>query len=100
MYLGSSYGGTKYTYGYDNTGFVTSIGYGGTAENATVTPLLQYSYYPNVVDTSGAIRSNKVERKTYANGNVEDYTYSISGGHKTQVNYKNTENSSTIGSYI
>ena len=36
VYIGSSYGGTKYAYGYDDTGFVTSIGYGETAENASV----------------------------------------------------------------
>lgn len=36
--------GTKYTYGYDDTGYVTSIGYGGTGENDSVSPLLQYSY--------------------------------------------------------
>ena len=105
IYLGSSYGGTKYTYGYDDTGFVSSIGYGETAENACVTPLLQYSYYGDAYGVSGAINSNQLYRKTYANGNIENYTYSQSSAYggivnKTQIDYKNTENGSTIGSYI
>ena len=101
VYLGSSYGGTKYTYGYDDTGFVTSIGYGETAENASVTPLLQYSYYGDAYGASWAIQSNQLYRKRYANGNIENYTYSQSGiVNKTQVDYKNTESGSTVGSYI
>ena len=94
IYLGSSYGGTKYTYGYDDTGFVTSIGYGGTAENASVTPLLQYSYYGDVYGASGSINSNQLYSKRYANGNIENYTYSHGSTYngivnKTQVDYKN-----------
>ena len=105
IYLGSSYGGTKYTYGYDDTGFVTSIGYGGTAENASVTPLLQYSYYGDVYGASGSINSNQLYSKRYANGNIENYTYSHGSTYngivnKTQVDYKNTESGSTVGTYI
>ena len=93
VYLGSSYGGTKYTYGYDDTGFVTSIGYGGTADNATVTPLLQYSYNSN----GSFIGSNKLSRKTYTNGDIENYTYtSVSSGSKTQIEHIN-ENGSSLG---
>ena len=83
------------------TGFVTSIGYGGTAENASVTPLLQYSYYGDSYGSSGVINSNQLYSKTYANGNVEEYTYStVSSGNKTQVDHKNSIGGSTIGSYI
>ncbi|MBO5736976.1 MAG: RHS repeat-associated core domain-containing protein [Clostridia bacterium] len=97
VYLGSSYGGTKYTYGYDDTGFVTSIGYGDTAEDAIVTPLMQYLYY----EDSWSISSNQLRRKFYMNGNVEEYTYSkVLNGNKAQVDYRNTESGSIAGSYV
>ena len=96
VYMGSSYGGTKYTYGYDETGFVTSIGYGGTGANDTSTPLLQYTYNYN----GQAIFSNRLAQKTYANGNVENYTYNKTNtAITTRVDYKATNGGFVLGSY-
>ena len=100
VYVSSSYSGTKYTYVYDDTGYVTSIGYGGTGEDNSVAPLLQYSYNANGM----SISSNRLFSKTYANGHVENYSYAtttISGktAYKTQVGYKNSASGSTIGTY-
>ena len=92
VYVGSSYAGSQYTFGYDNTGFVTSI-------NKGQTPLLQYQYYEN----TQSLGSNSVQTKTYANGNVENYIYSelvgSTASYRTQIEYKNTANVSTAGTY-
>ena len=62
---------------------------------------MQYSYYSD----GNSISSNKLYKKTYANGNVENYTYSQNFTYngtvnKAQVDYKQTENGSVLGSYI
>ena len=83
VYLGSSYGGMQYTYGYDNTGFVTSI-----TSNESETPKLTYTYNPHTEPMPGAfaVNSNRLNSKTYANGDKENYSYTSS---KTTVTHKN-----------
>ena len=96
MYVGSTYAGETYTYGYDDTGYVTSINKNGQTEN-----LIDYTYYGN----GNALYSNRLGQKTYANGNVENYTYAevTEAGqsiHKTRVSHQNTANGSVQGEYV
>ncbi len=96
-YIGSTYAGTQYTYGYDETGYVTSISENGTNK-------LTYEYH---LDSLGYLESNRLERKTYANGDVEEYTYTSnnnSTAYQTQVVHKKvaeevTENGTYIYNY-
>ncbi len=94
IYTGSAYGGTAYTYGYDDTGFITGIGReqaGGDSES-----LINYVY-----NSHGYMAgSNRLSKKTYANGNVENYMYFADyTGQTTQVQHKNTATGAVEGTY-
>lgn len=95
VYTGSTYAGTKYAYGYEDTGYVTSIGY-GDADGDTVTPMINYYYN----DDGEGFGANKLNGKTYANGHTENYTYVRNGINDeteniTKVEYRRSEADTT-----
>ena len=108
VYMGSSYGGTKYSYGYDATGYVTSIGYSSIGTANVSVPMMEYSYYQHtsVQGNNTALQSNRLASKTYANGAIENYTYySTSGTYRgvlyhTKIEHGVEGNDSIQGTYI
>ena len=72
MYVGTSFGGVEYTHTYDDSGYVTSIGTRATGATGNSTPLIEYLHRGDEYDS---FFSSKLDRKSYANGNVEEYTY-------------------------
>ena len=100
VYIGSTYDGVQYSYTYDSTGYVTSIGQSNAEDDATVSPLVDYVYNSE----SALFGSNNVQRKSYANGNVESYSYStnsLAGGENiVSLRHQNVTNGSIIGEYI
>ena len=93
-YVGSQYGATNphsYTYGYDGTGYVTSISGNLLGEQTTY---MQYAYN----DTNVTYGKNAINKKTYANGNVENYTYGANLIN-TQVTHKESETATATEVY-
>ena len=85
VYTGSTYAGDTYGYTYDGSGLVTEI-----KENGTT--MLAYTYNaPN-----GYNDTNALTKKTYANGQVEEYTY---GTNKYTVSHKTSAGGTVNGAY-
>ncbi len=85
IYTGSTHNGQTYTYGYDNIGMITSISEGNATKLA-----YEYNYDDSLYG------ANKVSRKTYANGDYEEYVYEKL---KTTLNYRK-ENGALSSRYV
>ena len=103
VYTGSSYGGTQYTYGYDATGYVTSIGYGNAGTEGTPTSLIEYAYngHGTTQGNTTTLDSNRLATKTYSNGATENYTYySTIDSYRGALYHTKVEHSTVGGNSI
>ena len=80
VYIGSIYNQNTYSVSNDGKGLLTGITY--TAGNESTT-MIAYTYN----EPNGARDNGDLVAKTYANGNVEDYTHSAD---KLIINHKNS----------